>query len=769
MNSSTAPPNPQRPDKPAFLVGITGNRDIHKDAVAVVEAQVRGFFAWLRDGRSHKLDADALGTPLGLRPDTPIIVLSSLAPGADQLVARIAMQEFGFHVAAPLPFAKDLYADSTSFEGYPAARAFLEQFPDADTFLVPLASYKDLTDHQIRAEQLKRLVHKRQGDKTERDQCYRAAGEVVAAYAQVLLVLSPDLERPPTIASPNSVAQAKLSGLTQGVVLGTPALTWADTGPVVHIRTPKSGALSVEGAGTLTLLAPERSAGADPAHELFTLRRTARWLDMYIHEQRTDPHEEAACNAEIGNALQWPKAAAVPARTGWPAVRKRMAAWFRAGLGLRSPNGPAPGIKPHLLLPPSMRDTAVRIARVRRRVALLNRHYDGQVKSHVEIFLVLGFLGVLGLALLENMVPGMIEDDTQINFQLGSFFVYVLVCVAMALFVHRLFRGSEATEKQDDYRSLAEGLRVQFYWMAAGLRRSAATHYLLRQRGELSWVRSAIRSVSFPYWATHWTFKAQPLAWQQEALRCVRANWLGEQQHYFQQTTARLQRESHVLHLRRNVGLFAGLGLAITQVGTHRGCWAPWFECTVEHHSTAVLAAWTTLLLALAVVVPLIRLFRQSSAHEGGHPHEHHLTPRAAWVHRVVRSTLPCAVTGALIALVFSLAAFQLATLSPEVPEGSRLLSILRNAALTYAGFNHLWGGLRFHTENIRRYDAMHELYHAAGKRLDALLAAPQFGAHEVDQAQEVLFELGREALSENAEWLGMHRDRPIEPVLPGG
>src|SRR5206468_751545 len=45
-----------------------------------------------------------------------------------------------------------------------------------------------------------------------------------------------------------------------------------------------------------------------------------------------------------------------------------------------------------------------------------------------------------------------------------------------------------------DYRALAEGLRVQFYWRLSGLTDSAADHYLRRQKGELDWIRAALRA-----------------------------------------------------------------------------------------------------------------------------------------------------------------------------------------------------------------------------------------------------------------------------------
>jgi hypothetical protein len=51
-------------------------------------------------------------------------------------------------------------------------------------------------------------------------------------------------------------------------------------------------------------------------------------------------------------------------------------------------------------------------------------------------------------------------------------------------------------KKHEDYRALAEALRVQFFWLAAGIQELAAEFYLSKQTGEMVWVRDAISEVS---------------------------------------------------------------------------------------------------------------------------------------------------------------------------------------------------------------------------------------------------------------------------------
>src|ERR1700738_2362220 len=113
------PRSPRDLFKPAFIVGITGHMDLdpaHRDRVKAEGKQV---FAWLRapprDHDKNKGNA-SLGPSLDLQ-NTPIILLSSLAPGADQWVVEVALEmNPPLLVLAPLPFLKDQYLQASPFK-----------------------------------------------------------------------------------------------------------------------------------------------------------------------------------------------------------------------------------------------------------------------------------------------------------------------------------------------------------------------------------------------------------------------------------------------------------------------------------------------------------------------------------------------------------------------------------------------------------------------------------------------------------------------------
>jgi hypothetical protein len=101
-----------------------------------------------------------------------------------------------------------------------------------------------------------------------------------------------------------------------------------------------------------------------------------------------------------------------------------------------------------------------------------------------------------------------------------------------------------------DYRALAEGLRVQFYWRLAGLSDSASSSYLRKQLDELRWIREALRAAA--------ALPPPRTAHPELALKY----WVGGQAGYY---ADRAQTQRGRLHLfERGSQLFMGAGLLAT-------------------------------------------------------------------------------------------------------------------------------------------------------------------------------------------------------------
>ncbi|MEJ0008422.1 MAG: hypothetical protein WDM77_19190 [Steroidobacteraceae bacterium] len=69
-----------------------------------------------------------------------------------------------------------------------------------------------------------------------------------------------------------------------------------------------------------------------------------------------------------------------------------------------------------------------------------------------------------------------------------------LLCFALLTLILIWHRRLDAQGRYLDYRALAEGLRVQFYWRLAGLTDNASSSYLRKQLDELRWIREALRA-----------------------------------------------------------------------------------------------------------------------------------------------------------------------------------------------------------------------------------------------------------------------------------
>jgi hypothetical protein len=71
---------------------------------------------------------------------------------------------------------------------------------------------------------------------------------------------------------------------------------------------------------------------------------------------------------------------------------------------------------------------------------------------------------------------------------------YIGLIPAIALLVKKTSKG-RVEDRFLDYRALAEGLRVQFFWTLCGINENVSSHYLSKYEGLLTWIRKAVRSI----------------------------------------------------------------------------------------------------------------------------------------------------------------------------------------------------------------------------------------------------------------------------------
>jgi hypothetical protein len=138
-----------------LVIGVTSHRNIHGGEIEPVRRRVRDFFAQLQ----HDF------------PDLPLVVLSSLAEGGDQLAAEEALA-IGARLIAPLPLPRDLYLEDF---GGDARTNFLALCRRAE--ILPLPLLRGNTADNVAA----------QG--APRDRQYAHAGVFIASHSHILLAL----------------------------------------------------------------------------------------------------------------------------------------------------------------------------------------------------------------------------------------------------------------------------------------------------------------------------------------------------------------------------------------------------------------------------------------------------------------------------------------------------------------------------------------------------------------------------------------------------
>ncbi len=139
-----------------LVIGVTSHRNIPAREIEPIRQRVRDFFA--------QLQRDF--------PELPLVVLSALAEGGDQLVAQEALAA-GATLMAPLPLPRDLYV--TDFVD-PAVRASFEA----------LCRQAQIVQLPQRAGQPR---HALEADGVPRNRAYAQAGIYISSHCHILLAI----------------------------------------------------------------------------------------------------------------------------------------------------------------------------------------------------------------------------------------------------------------------------------------------------------------------------------------------------------------------------------------------------------------------------------------------------------------------------------------------------------------------------------------------------------------------------------------------------
>jgi len=396
-----------------FIVAVTGHRDLVPDEIPILRSRVR----------------DCLFSLRYEYPSRIIVVLSSLADGADRIVAEEAVK-LGMPLSVVLPMPRALYEEDFT----PESREQFAQLCDvaSEVFELPIlpgATARSIAEHG-----------------PARTRQYAQVGVFLSAHCHVLLAVwdGKDSElMGGTAATVRFHHHDVMPGYTPRVTSSKLNLTEDESDLVYHIvcsrdrpdGAPAAGLNPFETFWFTTDEQSPRTAEIPPRH---------RKVFQYTNEFSREAQENAAAiDKERYSLLTGEQAATLPAGL-WDINQVFCAADWLA-------------IK-----------------------------YQKKVVRTLKAGHVSAFLTAVAYLTYTDL-----EATNLVLVATISLMLFAVVNNAVAV------RGSWQ-RKYLDYRTLAEGLRVQFYWSAAGVTsgnvsKFAHDNFLQMQDTELGWIRNVMR------------------------------------------------------------------------------------------------------------------------------------------------------------------------------------------------------------------------------------------------------------------------------------
>jgi hypothetical protein len=526
-----------------MVFGVAGHRDLHADDRDALRQKLGELFRQFKSAYPH----------------SPLVLLSSLAEGADQLAAEVALEN-GVLVRAPLPFPQDAFRESTSFSSE-EGRISLDKLlgdPRVEAFVVPLpeGTLAGTDWHTVATDSIDPRM------RDLRRVCYANAGGYVVRHSLAFVALWDGAAGDP--ARPSGTAEYvvfKLQGRAPAQYPWTnaePLGFRGERGPVYAIHTPRANPREPKAptpaAASAEILVPSRNR---PFEAMVPPRPLPRRITGWTRWHRSI----AALLAWIFAPVLWVYQRLRLALGGKPASSREAEAelWqfqetcqalddFNRDVrhaadsaGLRRRLDQAVHGLPADLAPTSAGARGLhRLSAVRDAAS----HLANKLKPKVDA-VQLAIIGLLGLGAFffhyyAHWFPfdvALVDDAPRpvwLGLFLGSLFAtWLVVCIG---------HGRRWNERRLDYRALAEALRVRRAWAIAGIGASVADSYLGQLRSEMSWVRRALMHLCPPpaTWAEQ--FAALHEVQKRQRLENVRETWVKGQIKQFARSHHREER-----------------------------------------------------------------------------------------------------------------------------------------------------------------------------------------------------------------------------------
>lgn len=294
--------------------------------------------------------------------------------------------------------------------------------------------------------------------------------------------------------------------------------------------------------------------------------------------------------------------------------------------------------------------------------------------------------------------------------------------------------------KFQDYRALAEGMRVQFYWRLFGLKNSAADHYLRKQMSELEWIPNAIRNWSVP--------EDVELRPQKEI---VLRRWINDQINYFRDQAWQNRKNLLLIDIVAFVS-FTGFSLVLIYLllhGVSNKLGPEW----LQKAGWVVAAVFGAITIWQVIEEMLDYRDELHALRQEAEGHDLRMTQFSRFpgeiITRIVLVVLaPCFVLGITLYFLGTNNLLLVQTDEEKLIHGILVLSSLMLAV--NGGLHHFYANKMAWAEHAKQYKRMVLFFENAKNRFNRL-------------GDSGILDLGREALAENGDWVLLHRERPLE------
>ena len=380
------------------MVAATGHRDLLSADIDHLKNLVRNVLVELADSM----------------PSTPLLVLTGLADGADQLVAQVALEN-GIDFAAVIPMPLALYSEQMSDDGQRGLRRLYEKA--ALKIHLPM---EDLSEEQLRSSEPLRIER------------YQTLASFMTAHSQTVIALWDGLD-------------SELKGGTAEVVSRTlrrfeeptQSEERAVSKSVYHIVTPRRSNSELPNEFEIRQLWPTNESTSNRRDDCAAVRTDLDHFNHAVAEAMEGP------NSQIAEGL----------------LDKRHQFSLSAFLH--------------------------HVAAAHRFADRVSLRFGKKRNLFLVLILALTLIGISGLELHSDVLSHL--DYLWLIFPVSVSAAVGLFILAKRLRIENLFLDS---------RSLAEALRVQFYWGLSGIEEPVSKFYLRHQTQSIDWIRNALINIS---------------------------------------------------------------------------------------------------------------------------------------------------------------------------------------------------------------------------------------------------------------------------------